>query len=64
YAVRALPGAPVSVPLDWSELDGFVPGRDTVTTIGDRLAAPDPWAGMEEAASRLEEAGSRLARLG
>ncbi|HEV3504936.1 MAG TPA: non-homologous end-joining DNA ligase [Actinomycetes bacterium] len=64
YAVRALPGAPVSVPLDWSELDGFVPGRDTVTTIGDRLAAPDPWAGMEEAASGLEEAGSRLARLG
>ena len=30
YAVRALPGAPVSVPLDWSELDDFVPGRHTL----------------------------------
>ncbi|HEV3465480.1 MAG TPA: non-homologous end-joining DNA ligase [Actinomycetota bacterium] len=63
YAVRALPGAPVSVPLDWSELDGFVPGRHTVATIADRLATPDPWAGTEEAASRLEAAGTRLAGL-
>jgi bifunctional non-homologous end joining protein LigD len=56
YAVRALPGAPVSVPLDWSELDDWVPGRHTMANIGERLAAPDPWAGMEEAASRLETA--------
>jgi bifunctional non-homologous end joining protein LigD len=55
YAVRALPGAPVSVPLDWSELDDFVPGRHTVANIADRLAAPDPWAGMEEAGVRLAE---------
>jgi bifunctional non-homologous end joining protein LigD len=64
YAVRALPGAPVSVPLDWSELDDFVPGRHTVANIADRLAAPDPWAGMEEAATRLDQAGARLAELG
>ncbi|HZA85187.1 MAG TPA: non-homologous end-joining DNA ligase [Actinomycetes bacterium] len=38
YAVRALPGAPVSVPLEWSELDAFVPGRHTLRTIGERLA--------------------------
>ena len=63
YAVRALPTGPVSVPLDWSELDAFVPGQHTVATIGDRLAAPDPWAGMDEATARLEEAGARLARL-
>jgi len=63
YAVRALPGAPVSVPLDWSELDDFVPGRHTVANIADRLAAPDPWAAMEEAASRLDQAGARLAEL-
>jgi bifunctional non-homologous end joining protein LigD len=63
YAVRALPGAPVSVPLDWSELDDFVPGRHTVANIADRLAAPDPWAGMEEAATRLDQAGARLAEL-
>jgi bifunctional non-homologous end joining protein LigD len=64
YAVRALPGAPVSVPLDWSELDGFVPGRHTVATIAERLAAPDPWAGMEEAATRLDRPAARLAELG
>jgi bifunctional non-homologous end joining protein LigD len=64
YAVRALPGAPVSVPLDWSELDGWVPRRHTLATIADRLAAPDPWAGLEAAASRLEAAGARLAELG
>jgi bifunctional non-homologous end joining protein LigD len=63
YAVRALPGAPVSVPLEWSELDDFVPGGHTLATIADRLAAPDPWAGIEEAASRLERAGDRLAEL-
>ena len=64
YAVRALPGAPVSMPLDWSELEAFVPGRHTLRAIGERLAAPDPWAGMDAAATRLEEPAARLARLG
>ena len=64
YAVRAKPGAPVSVPLDWSELDGWVPGGHTLRTIDDRLARPDPWAGMDAAATRLDEAGARLAALG
>jgi bifunctional non-homologous end joining protein LigD len=63
YAVRALPGAPVSVPLDWSELDEFVPGRHTVADIADRLAAPDPWAGMEAAATPLDRPAARLAEL-
>ena len=63
YAVRARPGAPVSVPLDWSELDGFQPGGHTVRDIADRLDAPDPWAGMDDAASRLGQAGARLAEL-
>jgi bifunctional non-homologous end joining protein LigD len=64
YAVRAKPGAPVSVPLDWSELDDWVPGRHTLRTIDDRLARPDPWAGMDAAATRLDQAGARLAALG
>jgi len=63
YAVRALPGAPVSVPLEWSELEAFVPGRHTLHTIGERLAAPDPWAGLDAAATGLAEAGARLAHL-
>ena len=63
YAVRALPGAPVSMPLDWSELDGWVPGRHTLRSVAERLAAPDPWAGMDAAAGRLDQAGARLAEL-
>ena len=63
YAVRALAGAPVSMPLDWSELEAFVPGRHTLRTVGERLAIPDPWEGMDAAAARLDEPGARLARL-
>jgi bifunctional non-homologous end joining protein LigD len=63
YAVRPLPGAPVSVPLDWSELDEFEPRRHTLRTIAQRLAQPDPWAGMSAAASSLEAASARLAEL-
>jgi bifunctional non-homologous end joining protein LigD len=40
YAVRPLPGAPVSMPLDWDELDlDLVPGRFTIATAPRRLAA-------------------------
>lgn len=63
YAVRPLPGAPVSVPLEWSELDEFDPKRHTMRTIGERLALPDPWAGIDEAAVELEPARARLAAL-
>jgi bifunctional non-homologous end joining protein LigD len=64
YAVRALPGAPVSVPLHWSELDELDPGRHTLRTITERLDLPDPWAGIDQAASTLDQAGGRLAELG
>ena len=64
YAVRALPGAPVSVPLDWSELDDFDPGWHTLRTIDERLARPDPWAGIDRAACRLDQAVARLVELG
>ncbi len=63
YAVRPLPGAPVSVPLAWSELDDFDPRRHTLRTIQSRLAGPDPWAGFDEAASPLEPALARLGAL-
>jgi bifunctional non-homologous end joining protein LigD len=64
YAVRALPGAPVSVPLDWSELAEFDPRRHTLRGIADRLALPDPWAGLDRAARPLDQARTRLAELG
>jgi bifunctional non-homologous end joining protein LigD len=63
YAVRARPGAPVSVPLAWSELDSWVPGRHTLTNITDRLAAPDPWSAMDQSATPLDHAAPRLAKL-
>ncbi len=64
YAVRALPGAPVSVPLDWSELDESDPRRHTLRTIAGRLTRPDPWAGLGQAACTLDQARARLAELG
>jgi bifunctional non-homologous end joining protein LigD len=64
YAVRALPGAPVSVPLDWSELNDFDPRRHTLRTIGERLSLPDPWEGLERAAGQLDQAHARLVELG
>lgn len=64
YAVRPLPGAPVSVPLDWSELDDFDPRRHTLRTIADRLARSDPWADLSQAATTLDHARTRLAGLG
>jgi bifunctional non-homologous end joining protein LigD len=64
YAVRAKPGAPVSVPLDWSELDDFDPGRYRLRGIGERLARPDPWAGIDQAATPLDGARARLGELG
>ncbi|TAK69741.1 MAG: ATP-dependent DNA ligase [Actinomycetota bacterium] len=41
YSPRAAPGAPVSAPIDWDELDDptLRPDGFTIRTIGDRLAA-------------------------
>jgi bifunctional non-homologous end joining protein LigD len=66
YAVRALPGAPVSTPLDWEELDepGFHPNRHTLRSVPARLAAgPCPWAGMDAHAVRVSQARERLAAV-
>src|SRR5262249_59856951 len=49
YAVRAKPGAPVSAPCTWDEIErGTVgPGTFSVRNIGDRLArVGDLWAEM------------------
>jgi bifunctional non-homologous end joining protein LigD len=56
YAVRALPGAPVAVPLAWEELDDpeLRAQRWTLRTVRDRLAdVGDPWEGIGRHAAKL-----------
>ena len=51
YAVRPRPGAPVSAPIRWAELDDpdLAPDRWTVHNLADRLAGiGDLWAGLQE----------------
>ncbi|MCU1572706.1 MAG: ATP-dependent ligase [Micrococcaceae bacterium] len=47
YSPRALAHAPVSTPLQWSELESADPKAFTVLTVPERLkTVGDPWAGM------------------
>jgi bifunctional non-homologous end joining protein LigD len=60
YAVRARNGAPVSVPLHWSELGKkFRPDGWTIRTIFDRLGkGEDPWKDFWRRAVSLDKARS------
>jgi bifunctional non-homologous end joining protein LigD len=61
YAVRALPGAPVAVPLAWEELEDpeLHPRRWTLRTLPARLeAAGDPWKDIARHARALPRAAS------
>jgi bifunctional non-homologous end joining protein LigD len=61
YAVRARPGAPVAVPLDWSELSRVEPRDYTIANIARRLGQKDdPWQGIDRQARTLEAARKRL----
>jgi bifunctional non-homologous end joining protein LigD len=49
YSTRARPGAPVSVPIEWSELGSLKAANQyTVLNLMQRLARQrkDPWAGI------------------
>lgn len=61
YSVRPRPGAPVSTPLQWDELDdpGLEPGRFTLRTLPARLAAVGDLLGpLLGLAQRLPDAGA------
>jgi DNA primase len=48
WSVRGRPGAQVSTPFGWDELDTVVPDQLTIATVPDRVGAGgDPWAVME-----------------
>lgn len=52
YSTRARPGAPVSVPISWEELDGTLdPQAFNIDTVPGRLARGrrDPWEGYDTA---------------
>ncbi len=65
YSLRALPNAPVAMPLEWSELKrkGAGPRRFTLESLRPRLAQrADPWADIERHAASLERIRDALDR--
>ncbi len=55
WSVRARPGAQVSTPLSWDEIDDIHPDQFTIASLPDRLAqVGDPWAGINDEPQSLE----------
>jgi DNA ligase D len=49
WSVRARPGAQVSAPVSWDEIDTVHPDELTIASVPERLAAHgDPWEGMND----------------
>ncbi|HEX6312911.1 MAG TPA: non-homologous end-joining DNA ligase [Acidimicrobiia bacterium] len=55
WSVRARPGAQVSTPLDWDEIDDVHPDDLTIASLPALVAARgDPWAGMNDHPQSIE----------
>jgi bifunctional non-homologous end joining protein LigD len=66
FAVRARPGAPVSLPLHWSELNrkDLRPNGVTIRTVFDRLEkAGDPWRDFRRHATSRSRARRKVEKL-
>ena len=66
YAVRARPGAPISAPCTWDEIERgeVAPKTFTLRTMHARVkSAGDPWSEIQRGAERLESAIERLRGL-
>jgi bifunctional non-homologous end joining protein LigD len=66
YAVRARRGAPVSLPLDWEELEreDLRPDGVTIRTVFDRLQkVGDPWADFWQRRAALDRARQKLEEI-
>ena len=54
WSVRARPGAQVSAPLTWDEVESLQPDELTIASVPERLAERgDPWAGMGDSPQSL-----------
>jgi len=64
YSPRVRPGAPVSFPVAWDELDAVAPADFTVRTAAGLLAESDPWADRmpepQQLSSELVEEGRAI----
>jgi DNA ligase D len=55
WSVRARPGAQVSAPVTWDEVDALHPDDLTIASVPERVAAQgDPWESMNEQPQSLE----------
>jgi DNA ligase D len=55
WSVRARPGAQVSTPIAWAELDDIHPDQFTIASLAARLETDgDPWLGMNDDPQSLE----------
>jgi DNA ligase D len=55
WSVRARPGAQVSAPITWDEIDEVHPDELTIASVPERFAAQgDPWEDMNEQPQSLE----------
>jgi DNA ligase D len=55
WSVRARPGAQVSAPVEWDEIDTIHPDELTIASVPERLAAHgDPWERMNDEPQSLE----------
>jgi len=66
FAVRARPAAPVSLPLNWSELNrkDLRPNGATIRTVFERLEkAGDPWRDFRRHATSLSRARRKIEKL-
>ena len=67
YAVRAKPGAPVSAPCTWDEIERgeVAPRTFTVRTMADRVAhVGDIWSDMKRRARSLRRPMERILKMG
>ncbi|MEI2778868.1 MAG: DNA polymerase domain-containing protein [Tetrasphaera sp.] len=55
YSLRPIPGAPVSTPMTWAELaEVRDPAAYNLFTVPERVAAGDPWAGIDDEQFSIE----------